>query len=77
MKNRSRHDPRAALGEGLHEERDQRFRGLRAARIRAPKTPRRADQLDLSLHRYTRFRELATFSPRTASILLVSNGDAA
>jgi hypothetical protein len=46
----------AARRQFLRDEGDQRFRGLRAARIRASKAPGCADQLDLSLHGYNDFR---------------------
>jgi hypothetical protein len=76
MVRRSDKDPGAALCESLRKKRDERFRRVGAPGVGAAEAPGRADQLDVSLHRYTWFRPAATPAARTASILLVSNRNA-
>jgi hypothetical protein len=53
MQHRPQRDLGAAARKLSREERNQRLGSLGAAGIGAPKAPSRADQLDMSLHRYT------------------------
>jgi hypothetical protein len=57
MQNRAERHASAAMCERLGNLRDERFGGVRTARIGAAKAPRCSDQLNVSLHRYIQFRE--------------------
>jgi hypothetical protein len=77
MQCRAEYDGGAAARERRREKRDERFGGLRAPGICAAQTPCCADQLDVSLHVYTGFSGAMTPGPETASVLLLSNRNAA
>jgi hypothetical protein len=77
MVRRSHEHLRAALCEPLRKKRDERFRRFGASGIGAAEPPCCANQLDVSLHRYTRFPVSTTRAARTACGLLVSNRNAA
>src|SRR5262249_20224641 len=60
MQHRPEQDVGTAARKLCGEERNQRRGSLGIAGIGAPEAPSRADQLDLSLHRYTKFRQTTT-----------------
>jgi hypothetical protein len=73
LEDRPRARGHAARGEPLGELRHQHRGRLRAAGVGPAEAPGRADQLDLSLHRYTLYLHPATQVPRTRATPRWSN----